>query len=86
MAWHLPLMPQQRQSTDRNEILRNCDKPNLLPRLFESIGMLDKGARHSRTVRLKKRYFWLAMNLIEVESVLRRGMTLPTRSIPGERP
>jgi hypothetical protein len=30
---------------DRNEILRDCDRPNLLPRLFESIGMLDKGAR-----------------------------------------
>jgi hypothetical protein len=71
---------------DRNEILRDCDKPNLLPRLFELIGILDKGARDWRAVGLKKRYFWLPINLIEVESVLRRVMTLPTRSIPGERP
>jgi hypothetical protein len=48
--------------------------------------MLDKGARDCRTVGLKKRYFWLAMNLIEVEGILRRVTTLPTNSIPGERP
>jgi len=31
-------------------------KANLLPRLFESIGMLDKGARDCRTGGLKRRY------------------------------